>query len=101
MGIPCSLGFGVWEGFASVVGMTILDFMDFLTNSMIMPVVALITSIFVGYVIKPKTIIDEVRISSTFRIDWLFRAVIKYVAPVFLAAILIASVLDAAGVFSL
>ncbi len=101
IGIPCSLGFGIWEGFASAVGMTILDFMDFITNSMLMPVVALIMSIFIGYVIKPKIIIDEVRISSTFKIDWLFRAVMKYIAPVFLTAILVASILDAAGVFTL
>ncbi len=101
IGVPCSLGFGIWGEFVSWVGMTILDFTDFVTNSIIMPIVALVTCIFVGYVLKPKTIIDEVRISSRFRSAGLFQVIIKYVAPVFFVAIMVGSILDAVGILKL
>ena len=66
-----------------------------------MPIVALVTCIFVGYVLKPKTIIDEVRISSRFRSEGLFQVIIKYVAPVFFVAIMVGSILDAVGILKL
>lgn len=101
LGIPGSLGFGVWRGAAAWLGMTILDFADFITNSVLMPLVAFITCVFVGYVLSPETIVQEVRVSSRFRSAGLFRVIIRYVAPVFLLAILIGSILEAAGVWSL
>ena len=59
LGIPSSLGFGPWSAI-SWMGMSILDIMDFVSNSVLMPIVALFTCIFVGYIIKPKTISDDV-----------------------------------------
>ncbi|MDQ9746379.1 hypothetical protein RFY98_07505, partial [Acinetobacter baumannii] len=52
MGIPSSLGFGPLS-FISWMGLSILDIMDFLSNSVLMPIVAFFTCIFVGFVIKP------------------------------------------------
>lgn len=49
-------------------GTTLLDFFDFISNSVIMPIVALLTCIFVGWIIKPKAIVDEVKISSEFKV---------------------------------
>lgn len=43
-------------------GSSILDFADFISNSVLMPIVALLTCVFVGWIVKPKTIIDEVRV---------------------------------------
>ena len=45
----------------------LLDFFDFLSNTVLMPIVALLTCIFIGYVVKPQVIIDEVKLSSKFR----------------------------------
>lgn len=101
LGIPSSLGFGVL-GHISVAGMTILDLMDFISNSVLMPIVAIFTCIFVGFVIKPKTIADEVkRTHGTFKSEKMFTVMIKWIAPVFLAAILISSIASTLGVFSL
>ena len=93
VGIPSSLGFGVWKNFQPL-GMSILDFFDFLSNSVLMPIVALLISLFVGYVIGTKTISEEVRKSSAFHGEKLFIVVIKYIAPICIVAILISSVLD-------
>ena len=99
MGIPSSLGFGAWDHI-KFIGMSILDTFDFLSNSVLMPIAAFFTCVFVGYVIKPKTIIDEVKESDgTFKSEKLFTIMIKWVAPIFLVAILASSVANAMGWF--
>ena len=79
----------------------ILDFMDFISNTIMMPVVALLTCVFIGFVIKPQTIIDHVKTSSAFKGEKLFTVMIKYVAPVFVVAILIAYVMNTIGMIQL
>ena len=74
-------------------GTQILDFFDFISNSVMMPIVALLTCIFVGWIIKPKTIIDEVRVSSKFKLAGAWTVMIKYIAPVIVIAILVWNVL--------
>ena len=98
LGIPSALGSNWWSD-AKIIGMQFLDFFDFISNSVLMPIVALITCIFVGYVIKPKTVIDEVELSGKFKRKKLFEIMIKYIAPVFIVLILITSILPAFGLF--
>ena len=100
LGLPSSLGFGVWSNF-SLGGMTFLDMSDFASNSVLMPIVALLTCIFVGYVIKPKALIEEIELTGPFKAKTLFTIVIKYIAPVCIVLILISSVLDALGVMKI
>ena len=100
LGLPSCLGYSVWSG-VLICGMQILDFFDFASNSLLMPVVALFTCIFVGYFIKPKAIIDEVEVVGNFKMKKMFSAVIRYIAPVCLVLILISSVLNALGIISI
>ncbi|MBO7148620.1 MAG: sodium-dependent transporter [Clostridia bacterium] len=93
IGLPSSLGNGVWSNI-TLLGMDFLSFFDFVSNSVIMPIVALLTCIFVGFVIKPKAIADEVALTGKFKSEKLFNVVIKYVAPVCILLILISSILD-------
>lgn len=96
VGIPSSLGFGAW-GNVKPLGMSILDFFDFLSNSVLMPIVAFLFCIFVGYVIKPGTIVEEVEINGPFRRKRLFEVFMKYVAPIFIILILISSIANSLG----
>lgn len=99
MGVPSSLGFGIWD-FVKPLGMSILDAWDFISNSILMPIVALLTCFFAGFVIKPKAIIEEACAEgAVFKGKHLFTVVIKWVAPVILIAILISSILNALGIF--
>ena len=98
--VPSSLGFGLWNGF-TIFGFSILDFFDFLSNSVLMPIVAFLTCIFIGFVVKPKTVIEEVELSAKFRRKKMFVVIIKYVAPLCIVAILISSVLNSFGIISL
>ncbi len=97
LGLPSCLGYGALAKI-KILGFAFLDFFDFISNSVIMPVVALVTCILVGYVIKPKALIEEIEIGGEFKRKTLFTAIIKYIAPVCIVAILVFSVLEATGV---
>ena len=74
-------------------GTQLLDFFDFLSNSVMMPVVALLACVFVGGVVKPQFIINEVRASSKFKLAGAWTIMIKYIAPILVVVILVANVL--------
>ncbi len=97
LGLLSCLGYSVWSG-VRIIGMQILDLFDFLSNSVCMPLVAFATCLFVGYVIKPQTLIAEIEKSGPFREKRLFCVMVKYVAPVFTLLILLSSVLDVLGI---
>lgn len=98
--LPC-LGFGVLD-FIHIGAMTILDIMDFVSNSILMPICALFTCILIGFVVKPKAVIDEAtRNGEKFKSRNLFVVVIKWVSPICLVLILISSILDALGIFTI
>lgn len=88
-------------GIGTYQSMQILDFFDFVSNTVMMPIVALLTCIFVGYIIKPKVLIDEIKQSSPFVAEKLFTVMIKFIAPVFVVLILVFYILNTIGVVSL
>jgi len=100
LGLPSSLGNGLWADI-KIIGMNFLDFFDFISNSVIMPVVALLTCFFVGYVIKPDAIAEEVEKSGTFKRKKLFYVMIKYIAPICIVLILVSSLLDIFGIMKI
>jgi len=100
LGLPSALGYSVWDS-VKILGMQFLDFFDFISNSVMMPIVALITSIFIGFFVKTKTVADEVELNGPFKRKKLFNVMIKYIAPVCILLILISSVLSAFGVIKI
>ena len=97
LGICSSLGFGIWDG-VQIFGKSILDSFDFLTNNILMPIVALCTCIFIGFFLKPKSIIDEVQETAPFRLKGLYVVFTKWLAPVCIVIILVTAFLQAAGI---
>ena len=70
----------------------ILDILDYISNYVLMPVVAIFTCVLVGWVLTPKTIIEEVtRNGERFSREKLYVAMVKIVAPVLLAFLLLQS----------
>ena len=66
-----------------------------------MPITALFTCVFIGYVIKTKAITDEVELNGPFKRKALFNVMIKYIAPIFIVLILVSSVLSAFGIITI
>ena len=73
-------------------GQQLLDVVDYLANNIFMPVVAIGTCILIGWVVKPKTVIDEASINGEkFGRKKLFTAMITVIAPILLTLLLLIS----------
>lgn len=100
LGIPISLGYGVL-GWIQPLGMTLLDFFDFVTNSCMMPVAALSTVLLIIFVTKISTVSDEVKISSAFKREKIYNFVMKYICVLTLFVILLSYILSTFGIITL
>nr|MCR5206908.1 sodium-dependent transporter [Eubacterium sp.] len=87
IGVACSFGFGIWSN-VKLFGFDILDFLDFVSNSVLLPLVGMLTCVVVGFVIKPDAIISEVELNGEFKMKHFYSAMVKWVAPIFIFAIL-------------
>ena len=97
LGTLSCLGYGPLD-FVKIIGMQFLDFFDFLTNSVMMPIAALMTSLLVSRVIGVDKIEEEIRHGeSAFRRKKIFVVMIKYLCPIFALIILASSVANAFG----
>ena len=101
LGSLSSLGYGPL-GFVKIIGMQFLDFFDFLTNSVMMPIAAIATCLLVSKVVGTKSIEEEVMHGeSAFRRKKIFNVMIRYLCPIFATIILISSVANAFGWISM
>ena len=99
-GIPSSLGFGVWSH-VTPLGMDILDFFDFLSNTLLMPIVSFLICFLAAYILKPDTIIKEAEANgASFKSEKFYRIMIRYVAPIGIIAIWVSSMAAGLGLFS-
>ena len=101
LGSLSALGYGPLAG-VKIIGMQFLDFFDFMTNSVMMPIAAFTTCLLVSKVIGVKKIEEEVlHGEGTFRRKKIFNFMIKYLCPIFAAIILLSSVANAFGWISM
>lgn len=71
----------------------VLDILDYISNSVLMPVVAIGTCFLIGWIVKPKTIIDEVEKTGTaMGRKGMYTVMIKFIAPVLLIILFLKSV---------
>ena len=101
LGTLSCLGYGPLA-FVEIIGMQFLDIFDFLTNSVKMPIAAMMTSIFVSKVVGIDRIEEEIRHGeAAFRRKKIFVVMIKYLCPIFAMIILASSVANAFGWISM
>ena len=93
LAVPISLGFGMLD-WISVAGMSLLDMFDFFSNNILLPIVAILTCIFIGWIVIQKVVIDEVTSSSPFKAERMYVGMVKFIAPICIAAILIYGLLS-------
>ena len=104
MGVAVCLGYNVLY-FEAILPNTpagknaqILDVLDYISNYVLMPVVSIATCVFIGWIVKPKTIIDEVTHGGCkFGREKLYVIMVKFITPVLLLLLL----LQALGVVKL
>ena len=101
LGSLSSLGYGPLAG-VTILGMQFLDFLDFLTNSVMMPIAAIATCLLVSRVVGVDAIEQEVTLEGgTFRRNKIFCVMIRYICPIFAVIILLSSVANAFGLISM
>ncbi len=100
LGTLSSLGYGPLD-FVKILGMQFLDFFDFLTNSVMMPIAAITTCLLVSRVIGVKKIEEEMLQGGTFRRKNIFNFMIRFLCPFFAGIILLSSVANAFGWISM
>ena len=101
LGSLSCLGYGPLAG-VTIIGMQFLDFFDFLTNSVMMPIAAMATCLLVSKVIGVNKLEEEVtQDGQPFRRKHIFRFMIRYLCPLFAIIILLSSVANAFGWISM
>ena len=89
LGMLSVLGYSSWSE-VKLLDMQFLDFFDFITNNVMMPILAFFTCILIGYVAKTSYVEDEVlHGQDRFSAKHLFRIMIKFVCPVCMIIILL------------
>ncbi len=101
VGLAVCFGYNIWffklELPNGSVGQ-VLDVLDYLSNYFLMPIVAIATCILIGWIVKPKTVVDEVTYGGIkFGRKGLYIIMVKYIVPVMLFFLL----LQALGIFKL
>ena len=70
----------------------LLDIMDYISNYVLMPVISILTCVLIGWIVKPSFVVDEIKKSSpSFKREKLYIVMIKFIAPVMLAVLLLKS----------
>ena len=95
VGLGSVLSFNVWAD-ARVAGFNFFEFMDFLTSSVMLPLTGLFIAIFVGWLMKPQAVREELKDESngTFLV---WRWVVRYLSPL---AVLVVFVMGIYKTFS-
>ena len=90
MGTLSSLGYGPLS-MINIGGKAILDIFDYVSNSILMPIVAIGTCIVAGYFCDTRILMDEAGLLRKSTRTY-FRIMVRYVAPVCMALILISGI---------
>ena len=100
IGTASSFGYGIWDS-VKILGMQFLDFFDFLTNSVMMPIAALATCILILKVVGFKRMDAEIEQSSDFKRKKLYHFFLKYLASACVIIILVSSIANVLGWISM
>lgn len=70
----------------------LLDIMDYISNSFLMPFISLLSSILIGWIMKPDWIAEEMELNETkFKRKWLYNVMIRYIMPVIMLVLFLQS----------
>ena len=90
LGMLSIFGYSIWSDF-TIFKMQFLDFFDYISNNIMMPIVALMTCILIGYVAKTTYVEDEISKNTVFRAKGMYRIMIRYICPLCMLLILFSS----------
>ena len=89
-----SLSLGPWD-FLKVFGMNLIDFLDYATSKLILPLTGLGSALFLGWRMKKADVVDEVTSSGMFSFRWqgVFLFIIRFIVPALILLIMVSQLL--------
>jgi len=83
IGIPSALSQGAWSGVRPLLGMDLLDTIDYISEYTLMPICAFLSCIFISRVWGVDSVVDEVSCHGrlAFRSRKFYAFMVKYVTP--------------------
>ena len=95
LGVACSLSFGVWSDL-TLFDKTIFELFDFTASKIILPIGGIIICLFTGWYLDRKLVENELTNGGTlrFRFFRLYYFIIRYVAPLAIAAVFVQELLS-------
>ena len=101
LGSLSSLGNGPLSG-VTIIGMQFLDFFDFITNSVMMPMAALATCLLITrYMGMEKLTMEVEQDGHPFQRKHIFSFMIRFLCPLFVLIILVSAILNVLGIISM
>ena len=101
LGTLSCLGYGPL-GSVTILGLQFLDFFDFISNSVLMPIVALLTCVLIGHIVGTDAIANEVEKNGHhFGRKKLHHVMIRWVAPIIVIVILAGELAKYFGIISI
>ena len=90
LGVPSALSYGVLADF-QIAGKTFFDLADYAVSNVLMPIGALLISIFVSWVIKKSIVYQELAKGSRMKngIFQVWHALLRYIIPIFIIVVMI------------
>ena len=89
--VYCGVEKGI-EKFSTVVMPWLLDVMDYISNSFLMPLISLLTCLLIGWIVKPSWIAEEMELGGCrFGRKKLYGIMIRYIAPIIMAVLFVQS----------
>ncbi len=86
------LSFGVTLP-TGATGQNLLDVLDYISNSLFMPMISLLTCVIIGWIVKPEWVVNEVELGGAkFGRKKLYTVMIKYVAPALMVLLFLQSI---------
>lgn len=92
LGLGSVLSFNIWSDI-KMAGFTFFDFLDFLTANIMLPLSGLLIALFVGYIMKRELVDFEMQGTAPMVMK-LWRATLRYIAPVAISAVFAMGVYD-------
>ena len=91
LGIGSVFSFNIWQT-STIFNFTFFDFLDFLTSNIMLPITGLLIAIFVGYVMSPKIINEQIGFKSSIKSICMF--LLKFIAPCAVSVVFVAGIID-------
>ena len=91
LGIFSALSFNILSDFTPLGDRNFFDSMDFLSNQVLLPLGGIFIAIFVGWVMKRETVLEELELQD----GWVIRAwfvLLKYLSPLLVGIVFVAAV---------